>query len=81
MIHAPAGLKAARLLLVGGGKREQFNGATLRKIAGAALRYLKGRSAKNFAFLVRESDATGENARQCRRGPRSQFRNGQIQDR
>src|SRR2546426_992348 len=62
LIHAPAGLKAARLLLVGAGKREQFNGAALRKIAGAALRYLKSRSAKNFAFLVRESDATGENA-------------------
>src|SRR5713101_3014732 len=52
LVHAPAGLKAARLLLVGAGKREQFNSATLRKIAGAALRYLKGRSAKNFAFLV-----------------------------
>src|SRR3977135_2291937 len=62
LIHAPAGLKAARLLLVGAGKREQFNGAMLRKIAGAALRYLKGRSVKNFAFLVRESDATSENA-------------------
>src|SRR5258708_6669704 len=62
LIHAPAGLKAARLLLVGAGKREQFNGATLRKIAGAALRYLKGRSVKNFALLVREGDPTGENA-------------------
>src|SRR2546430_4095304 len=29
LIHAPAGLKAARLLLVGAGKREQFNSATL----------------------------------------------------
>src|SRR5882724_2691618 len=56
LIHAPAGLKAARLLLVGAGKREQFNGATLRRIAGAALRYLKGRSAKNLAFLVRENE-------------------------
>jgi leucyl aminopeptidase len=45
-------LKAARLLLVGAGKREQFNGATLRKIAGAALRSLKGKSVKNFAFLA-----------------------------
>ena len=62
LIHAPAGLTAARLLLVGAGKREQFNGATLRKIAGAALRYLKSRSAKNFVFLVREGDATSENA-------------------
>src|SRR6202171_2707394 len=52
LLHAPAGLKSSRLLLVGAGKREQFNGATLRKIAGAALRSLKGRSAKNLAFLV-----------------------------
>ena len=50
LIHAPAGLKAARLLLVGAGKREQFTSATLRKIAGAALRYLKARSVKQFAF-------------------------------
>ena len=56
LIHAPAGLKAGRLLLVGAGKREQFSGATLRKISGAALRYLKSRSVKNFAFLVREGD-------------------------
>jgi leucyl aminopeptidase len=62
LVHAPAGLKAARLLLVGAGKREQFNGATLRKVSGAALRYLKSRSVKNFVFLVREGDATGENA-------------------
>src|SRR5216683_3986272 len=62
LIHAPAGLKAARLLLVGAGKREQFNGTTLRKIAGAALRYLKGRSVKNFALLVREGNATEESA-------------------
>src|SRR5882724_305828 len=44
LVHAPVGLKAARLLLVGAGKREQFNSATLRKIAGASLRFLKVRS-------------------------------------
>src|SRR5215469_2421831 len=60
LVHAPTGLKAARLLLVGAGKREQFNSATLRKIAGAALRYLKSRSVKNSALLVREGDATEE---------------------
>ena len=62
LVHSPAGLKAARLLLVGAGKREQFNSATLRKIAGAALRYLKSRSVKNFALLVREGNATEESA-------------------
>src|SRR5205085_4635639 len=52
LIHAPAGLKAARLLLVGAGKRKPFNSAALRKVSGAALRYLKSRSVKNFAFFV-----------------------------
>jgi leucyl aminopeptidase len=62
LIHAPAGLKAARLLLVGAGKREQFSSATLRKIAGAALRYLKARSVKQLAFLVRENAAAEDSA-------------------
>src|SRR5450432_761998 len=56
LIHAPAGLKSTRLLLVGAGKRDKFDVATLRKIAGAALRYLKSRSIKKLAFLVREND-------------------------
>jgi leucyl aminopeptidase len=62
LIHAPVGLKAARLLVIGAGKREQFNGATLRKIAAVALRYLKGRSVHHFVFAVRESGATEANA-------------------
>jgi leucyl aminopeptidase len=62
LVHAPAGLAAARLLLVGAGKREKFDGATLRKIAGAALRYLKSRGAKQIAIVVRESDETEDAA-------------------
>lgn len=62
LVHAPAGLKAARLLLVGAGKRDAFNGATLRKLTGAALRYLKLRSVHGFVFAVRENDATEEAA-------------------
>jgi leucyl aminopeptidase len=58
LLHAPAGFKAARLLLVGAGKREQFNPATLRKVAGVALRYLKARGVHKVVFLVREGDAT-----------------------
>src|SRR2546425_1667701 len=61
LVHTPAGLKAARLLLVGAGKREQWNSAAgLRKIARAALRDLKARSVKSFALLVREAHATAE---------------------
>jgi len=62
LLHAPAGLKAARLLLIGAGKRDPFNSATLRKITGVALRYLKARSVHNFVFAVREGGATEENA-------------------
>jgi leucyl aminopeptidase len=58
LIHGPIGLSASRLLLVGAGKREQFGGATARKVVGAALRYLKSRSIKKFAFLAREKDRT-----------------------
>jgi leucyl aminopeptidase len=55
LIHAPSGLKASRLLLVGAGKRDKFETATLRKIAGAAARHLKSRSVKHIAFLMRET--------------------------
>src|SRR5437899_1425036 len=68
LVHVPAGLKAARLLLVGAGKREQWNSAVLRKLAGAALRYLKPRSVKNFALLVREAHATEESAQAIAEG-------------
>ena len=36
LVHAPGGLKAARLLLIGAGKRDHFSTATLRKVAGVA---------------------------------------------
>jgi leucyl aminopeptidase len=68
LIHAPAGLKAARLLLVGAGKRDKFDVATLRKIAGAATRYLKSRSIKKFGFLVRENDLSDNTAQAVAEG-------------
>jgi leucyl aminopeptidase len=60
LLHAPVGLKAARLLIVGAGKREKFDLAMLRKVAGAALRYLKSRGVHNLAFLVRENEVTAD---------------------
>src|SRR5437016_14345001 len=48
LIHAPAGLKASRLLLVGAGKREQWNREVLRKLAGPALRYPQAHPVNNF---------------------------------
>ncbi len=68
LVHAPAGLRAQRLLLVGAGKRELAGGAQLRKLAGAALRYLKSRSVKQLAFLAREGDASEETAQAVTEG-------------
>src|ERR1700737_5208046 len=41
ILHRPAGLKAKRLVLAGGGKRDRFDAAELRKLIGAAVRALK----------------------------------------
>ena len=41
ILHRPAGLKAKRLVLAGGGKREKFDAAELRKLIGAVVRSLK----------------------------------------
>ena len=56
LVHFPSGLAAQRLLLVGAGKAEKFSVNDLRKIAGAALRYLKARGVKKLAFLAREGE-------------------------
>src|SRR5712692_7025239 len=53
LLHYPAGLAAQRLLLVGAGKPEKFDGAVLRKLAAAALRYLKAKSVKSMVFALR----------------------------
>ncbi|MGB8011804.1 MAG: leucyl aminopeptidase [Terriglobales bacterium] len=52
LLHNPAGLKAKRLLLIGGGKAGKFSAAELRKIAGTAVRTLKGKSVHSFAFVL-----------------------------
>ncbi len=57
LVHYPSAAAAQRILLVGAGKREKYNLADLRKIAGAALRHLKGRKVSGFVFLAREDDA------------------------
>src|ERR1700752_2959895 len=53
LLHFPEGMDAKRLLLVGAGKPGKFAVGDLRKIAGAALRYLKWRGVKIFAFPAR----------------------------
>jgi len=52
LLHNPAGLKAKRLLLLGGGKAKSFSAAELRKLAGTAVRTLKTKSIRSLAFAV-----------------------------
>ncbi len=60
LVHHPAGLKAKRLLLAGGGKKEKFTSAELRRVSGAALRHLKSRSVKSIAMLLDSKYAAAE---------------------
>src|SRR5271169_5221081 len=52
LLHRPPGLKAKRLLLVGGGTAKAFSAADLRKLAGTAVRTLKGKNIRSFAFAL-----------------------------
>src|SRR5882724_5290740 len=63
LLYRPAGLKAKRLLLVGGGKAKSFSASELRKVAGAAVRTLKGKSIRSFAFALPESVNAAEGVR------------------
>ncbi len=62
LLHHPQGLKAKRLLAVGGGKAPAFTHAELRKAAGTALRYLRSRTIKSCAFTLPEVAGGGEAA-------------------
>lgn len=52
LLHNPQGLKAKRVLFVGGGKQKNFSSYELRKVAGAATRFLKARNIKSFAVVA-----------------------------
>ncbi|MBV9608228.1 MAG: leucyl aminopeptidase [Acidobacteria bacterium] len=54
MIHRPNGVKARRLLLIGGGKAKSFSAYELRKLAGAAVRFVKPRQIRSLSFVVPE---------------------------
>ncbi len=60
LLHRPAKLKAKRLLLLGGGKAKNFNASELRKLAGTAVRFLKPKGIRSFAFLAPEHTKSDE---------------------
>ncbi len=55
LLHKPAGMKAKRLLLIGGGKAKSFSSSELRKLSGAAVRNLKAKELKSFSFVAPSS--------------------------
>jgi leucyl aminopeptidase len=52
LLHRPPGIRAKRLLLIGGGKAKSFTAYQLRKLAGAAVRNLKSKDLKALAFAA-----------------------------
>ncbi len=55
-LHRPNGLASAKLLVVGAGKREKFSEASLRHLAGAAVRNLRARGVKELAWILGSLD-------------------------
>jgi leucyl aminopeptidase len=57
MVYAyrPGGMAAKRLLLVGAGKRDDFDFDALRQVSGAAARFLRSKGAKSVAILRRST--------------------------
>ncbi len=52
LVHRPHGLKAKRLLLIGGGKAKNFSTVELRRVAGTAVRTLKAKNINTFAIVA-----------------------------
>ena len=52
LLHKPVSLKAKRLLLVSGGSAKKFSSYDLRRMAGVAVRALKSRGIRSFAFVA-----------------------------
>jgi leucyl aminopeptidase len=57
LLHAPAGLKAKRLLLVGLGKKARATVHAVRNAAGTAVRYTKPRGIRELVFAVPDPSA------------------------
>jgi len=56
VLHQPQGLKAKRLVVVGGGKRAAFDSAALRKAASSTARALKQKGVKTLAWWLSSGD-------------------------
>jgi leucyl aminopeptidase len=57
LLHHPAGLAAQKLLVVGAGKKDKFNSAQLRRVAGCAVRYLRARGIHDVAWVLSSEES------------------------
>jgi leucyl aminopeptidase len=62
LVHSLEGYKASRVLIAGMGKPDKFDAASLRRIAGAAVRFLKPKGITTIAFAMGENPAVVEGA-------------------
>jgi len=62
LIHAPAGLAAKRLLLVGLGKQAKATVHSVRNAAGTAVRFTKPRGIRELVFALPEAERLGAGA-------------------
>jgi leucyl aminopeptidase len=60
LLHRPQGLAAKRLLVIGGGKADQFTAAEMRKMAAAAVRALKSKKLQRLAMLLAQEQRSAE---------------------
>jgi len=56
LLHAPAGLAAKRLLIVGLGKQAKATANSVRSAAGTAVRYTKPRGIRDLVFALPEAE-------------------------
>src|SRR5665647_37881 len=52
LLHHAPGVRATRVLLAGAGKPEKFDAAEMRRLSGAAVRYLKAKSIRTVAIAL-----------------------------
>ncbi len=62
LLHAPSGLKAERLLLIGVGKVGALSSHELRKAAGVAVRFAKPRNIRDVAIAFPDYHAVSDDA-------------------
>jgi leucyl aminopeptidase len=68
LLHGISGFTPRRVLLAGAGKREKFDAAALRKLAGAAVRFLKGKGVRSLVFALDDGLNGAEHVEAVARG-------------